>query len=72
MKLYVLNQNHSAILFGNDDQDSVKNIVKFEANLRWFDFFNILPYDNKNSIGDWKITDFNNILNENPLFIDKN
>jgi hypothetical protein len=31
-----------------------------------------LPVDNKKSIGDWKITDFNNILNENPLFVDKN
>lgn len=72
MKLFVFNQNHSAILFGNDDQETVKNVVKFEANLRWFDFFNILPVDNKKSIGNWKITDFNNILNENPLFIDKN
>lgn len=68
MKMYILNQNHSQILFGNKDQDSVKNVVKFEANLRWHDFFHMLPVDNKPSIGPWKITDFNNVLNENPHF----
>lgn len=68
MKLYVLNQNHSSVLFGSEDSESVKNVVRFEANLRWFDFFNLLPVNNKHSIGQWKITDFNNILNENPLF----
>lgn len=71
MKLYVLNQNYSAVLFGSDDTESVKNIVRFEANLRWFDFMNLLPVNNKKSIGDWKITDFNNVLNENPLFEDE-
>ena len=71
MKLYVLNQNHSKVLFGNDDDETVKNIVKFEANLRWFDFFNLLPVNNKQSVGEWKITDYNNILNENPLFDDE-
>lgn len=45
--------------------------MKFEANLRWFDFMNLLPVDNKKSIGNWKITDFNNVLNENPLFADE-
>ena len=71
MKLHVLNQNHSAVLFGSDDTESVKNIVRFEANLRWFDFMNLLPVNNKKSIGEWKITDFNNVLNENPLFDDE-
>ena len=71
MKLYVLNQNHSKVLFGSDDDESVKNIVKFEANIRWFDFMNLLPTDNKQVIGEWKITDYNNILNENPLFDDE-
>ena len=71
MKLFVLNQNHSKVLFGSDDDEPVKNIVKFEANLRWYDFYNLLPVDNKQSIGEWKITDFNNILNENPLFDDE-
>jgi hypothetical protein len=51
MKLFVLNQNYSKVLFGSDDDETVKNIVKFEANLRWFDFFNLLPVDNKQSIG---------------------
>ncbi len=68
MKLYVLNQNHSSVLFGSEDSESVKNVVKFEANLRWFDFFNLLPVENKKWIGQWRITDFNNVLNENPLF----
>lgn len=67
MKLYVQNQNFSKILFGNDDEESVKNVIKFEANLKWYDFFNMLPVDNKKSLN-WKITDFNSVLNENPLF----
>ncbi len=46
-------------------------MVKFEANLRWFDFMNLLPVDNKKQVGDWKITDFNSVLNENPLFLDQ-
>ena len=32
---------------------------------------NLLPVNNKKSIGAWKITDFNNVLNENPLFADE-
>jgi len=48
----------------------VKNVVRFEANLRWYDFFNLLPVENKHSIGQWKIADYNNVLNENPLFED--
>ena len=58
----------SKVLFGNDNEESIKNIVKFEANLRWFDFLNLLPVENKKKIGDWKITDFNSVMNENPLF----
>jgi hypothetical protein len=71
MKLYVQNQNYSSVLFGSNDEESIKNVVRFEANLRWFDFLNVLPVDNKKSLGDWKITDFNNILNENQLFEDE-
>ena len=48
----------------------MKNVVKFEANLRWFDFMNLVPTENKKSMGAWKISDFNNVLNENPLFED--
>lgn len=70
MKLFVYNQNHSSVLFGSNDDERVKNIVRFEANLRWFDFLNLSPVDNKKSIAQWKITDFNNVLNENPLFND--
>ena len=71
MKLYVQNQNYSSVLFGSNDEESIKNVVRFEANLRWFDFLNVLPVDNKKSLGAWKITDFNNILNENQLFEDE-
>jgi hypothetical protein len=38
--------------------------VRFEAQVRWLDLFKILPAANKPHLG-WKITDFNNILNEN-------
>jgi hypothetical protein len=33
MKMYVQNQNYSKILFGSDDQELVKNVVRFEANV---------------------------------------
>lgn len=66
MKLYVENQNFSAVLFGSKDTEMVKNVVRFEANIRWLDIFKILPVENKLNF-DWKITDFNNVLNENPL-----
>jgi hypothetical protein len=31
MKLFVQNQNFSAVLFGSTDEEQVKNIVRFEA-----------------------------------------
>ena len=68
MKMFVYNQNYSSVLFGSQDDESVKNIVRFEANLRWFDFYNLTSTNNKASLGDWRITDFNNVLNENPHF----
>ena len=43
MKMYVQNQNYSAILFGSSDEEYVKNVVRFETNLRWLDFGKILP-----------------------------
>lgn len=67
MKLYVQNQNYSKILFGSDDGEIVKNVVRFEANLGWQDLLRILPVDNK-APQPWRITDFNNLMNENPLF----
>jgi len=47
----------------------VKNVVRVEANMRWYDLFKILPVDNK-PFYKWKITDFNNVLNEDPYFRD--
>ena len=67
MKLFVQNQNFSSILFGSNDEEPVKNIVKFETQLRYLDFFKILPVQNKPPFV-WKITDYNNVLNENPFF----
>lgn len=67
MKLFVQNQNYSKILFGSNDQDTVKNVVRFEANVHWSDLLKVLPVNNKPSLK-WKITDFNNLMNENPHF----
>ena len=69
MKLYVWNQNRSKILFGSDDKEPVKNVVKFEANVKWTEFLRILPVHNKRLLSRaWKITDYNNVMNENPYF----
>jgi hypothetical protein len=69
MKLHVKNQNKSSILFGSDDQETVKNVVKFEANVRWLEFLKIFPVSNKQLLSRaWKITDYNNVMNENPYF----
>ena len=65
MKLFVQNQNYSKILFGSNDQEVVKNVVRFEANLKWNDLIRVLPVNNKTP-QPWKITDFNNLMNENP------
>ena len=67
MKLCVMNQDFSSVLFGSQDTDSVKNVVRFEAEIRWLDFFKAGPFDNKQAF-EWKMTDFNNVLNENPYF----
>ena len=67
MKLYVQNQNFTSVLFGSQDAEPVKNIVRFEANMNFVDFLDVLPYDNKPSKG-WKITDFNDLMNQNPYF----
>jgi hypothetical protein len=67
MKMYVQNQNYSKILFGSDDKEHVKNVVRFEANVQFWDLLKVLPVDNKPSLR-WKITDFNNLMNENPYF----
>jgi hypothetical protein len=66
MKLYVQNQNFSKVLFGSNDKDQVKNVVRFETQARWLDIYK-LPLDLGNRPDRvWKITDFNNVLNENP------
>lgn len=67
MKLFVQNQNYSEVLFGSNDQEHIKNVVRFEANVYWTDFFKVMTEDNKRSLK-WKITDFNNLMNENPHF----
>lgn len=47
MKMFVQNQNYSAILFGSNDEETVKNVVRYEANFRWLDFGKLLPVSNK-------------------------
>jgi hypothetical protein len=66
MKLFVYNQNRSAIIFGNNGPAEVKNIVRFEVNLRLNEFSSVLPIKNKPRLIDHvKIADFNNVMNEN-------
>jgi hypothetical protein len=65
MKLYVQNQNFSAVLFGSTDEEMVKNVVRVETQVRWLDLFKVMGTSNKPEFG-WKITDFNNVMNENP------
>jgi len=67
MKLYVQNQNYSKILLGNDNDEMTKNVVRFETNLTWHDLLDVLPTQNKPPKY-WKITDYNNLMNENPHF----
>ena len=57
----------SAVLFGSQDSEPVKNIVRFEANVGPLDLLKILPVNNKRSLN-WKITDFNDLMNQNPFF----
>jgi len=66
MKLYVQNQNFSSVLFGSSDEELVKNVVRVETQIRWLDLLKNLSVSNKPQFG-WKITDFNNVLNENPI-----
>lgn len=42
-------------------------MVRFECNLRWQDLTDVLPTMMK-SPKNWVITDFNNLMNENPYF----
>ena len=65
MKLFVQNQNYSSVLFGSNDQELVKNVVRFETQARWLDLVKVLPVENKAPF-DWRIADYNNVLNENP------
>ena len=68
MKLFVQNQNYSSVLFGSADEELVKNVIRVEAQVRWLDLLKGLPVGNKPHLG-WQLTDFNNVLNENPLVL---
>ena len=54
-------------MLGNDNEESAKNVVRFETNLKWSELLDVLPVANK-APRYWKITDFNNLMNENPQF----
>lgn len=68
MKLFILNQNHSSVIFGSQDEEVVKNVVKFEAKMQYNDLLRVVPYIDLKPEHNWKITDFNYIMNENPFF----
>ena len=44
----------------------MKNVIRVETQVRWLDLFKLLPSANKVQLN-WKLTDFNNVLNENPI-----
>lgn len=67
MKLFVQNQNFSKILLGSDNGEMAKNVVRFETNLSWYQAIDPLGLSGNAPRG-WKITDFNNLMNENPHF----
>ena len=65
MKLYVLNQDKTKIIFGNDSKETTENIVKFEVALRLWDFHSILPVPNKPRLVEGvKIVDWNGVMNQ--------
>lgn len=69
MKFFVYNQNRSGVLFGSNDNEMAQNLVKFEINISGWNMLRLLPVGNKpRLLRDWRITDINNVLNENPYF----
>jgi len=69
MRLLLYNQDRTKILKGEKSEDTGKNIVKFEIKLKPWEFFRILPVDNKPPLRrNWIITDFNYILKGNDYF----
>lgn len=70
MKMFVYNQNRSAILFGNKDTSQYETtVMRFERKMRMGDFFHFLPVGGKPlNTQQWKITDVNGALDGNPFF----
>jgi hypothetical protein len=54
------------VLFGSESEELAKNVIRIEASFRFYEMFKILQVNCKPRRG-WKITDFNNVLNENPI-----
>jgi len=54
-------------LLGSDNKEMAKNVVRFETNLKWSELLDVLPTGNKPPRY-WRITDYNNLMNENPHF----
>jgi len=67
MKLFVQNQNYSKILLGSDNDEMAKNVVRFETNMSWYSALDPLGLSG-NAPRYWRITDYNNLMNENPHF----
>ena len=72
MKWFILNQDRSNLLYGDQGKLPLTNIFKFEINLKPWTLFRFLPTQHKPILTrDWKITDINGIMNGNPLFLDE-
>lgn len=70
MKLAIFNQNLTKKLHGEEENKEIEYVVRFESEMTYGDLFWILPTQNKpRRLRQTKITDFNNVLRGNPLFI---
>lgn len=70
MRLVVWNQNRSRVLFGGEQEGPVKNIAQFEIKLKGSELMSLLPVNNKKlRTHDWKMTDFNGLMDGNPFFL---
>ncbi len=72
MKLFVYAKNKDSWIPASSKLGGgyVSNVVQFECNLRGTDFFRLMPIDMKPPmLRHWKMTDFNNVMHGNPLFL---
>jgi hypothetical protein len=69
MKIAIFNQNLSRKIYGENENEAIDYVVRFETQMNYSDFTWILPGPNKPSrLRMTKITDFNNLARGNPFF----